>query len=116
MDQWLSDIIEEIQNSNDLLDIKHILIKIRENLGFNNVSHVIKCPETFTRVSTVFIGDYPSDWVERYSKQGYVNIDPVALHCFSSQTPYHWKKFKECTKGVVYDFYREAEEFKLYDI
>ena len=115
MDQWLVGIIEDIQSSTDLSGISSILIKIRERLGFSNVAYVVKCPETFTRSSTIFVGDYPAEWVERYSKQGYVNIDPVAIHCFNSQVPYHWKQFNEHTKGVIYQFYGEAEEFRLYD-
>jgi len=115
MNQWLVDIIEEIQTSNDLSDIKRVLIKTREYLGFNNISYVVKCPETFTRSTTIFVGDYPSEWIERYSKQGYVNIDPVALHCFTSQVPYHWKRINKHTEDVVHNFFGEAEEFKLYD-
>ncbi len=115
MDQWLVDIIEDIQGCSDLLGIKCVLVKIREHLGFSNISHVIKCPETFTRSSTIFVGDYPSEWIERYGKQGYVNIDPVASHCFNSQTPYHWMHFNEHPEGIVYSFFGEAKEFGLCD-
>ncbi|NOZ10253.1 MAG: LuxR family transcriptional regulator [Gammaproteobacteria bacterium] len=115
MDQWLVDIIEKIKTSNDLSGIRCILVKIREHLNFRNIIYVVKCPETFTRSSTVFVGDYPSEWVERYSERGYVNIDPVALHCFNSQSPYHWKHYNEHTEGVVRKFFGEAEEFKLCD-
>ena len=99
MDQWFVDIIEEIQTSSDLSDIKHALVKIREHLGFSNISYVIKCPETFTRSLELFVGDYPSEWVERYGKQGFVNIDPVAIHCFNLQTPYHWIHLNKHPKG-----------------
>jgi len=115
MDQWLVDIVEEIQACNDLSGIKCVLVKIREHLGFSNVTYVVKCPETFTRSSTIFIGDYPFEWIERYGKQGYVNIDPVAIHCFSSQTPYHWKNFNEYPKGNMQRFFGEADEFRLCD-
>jgi len=115
MNQWLIDIVGEIQASNDLSDIKTILVKIRENLGFSNISYVIKCPETFTRSLEFFIGDYPSEWIERYGKQGFVNIDPVAIHCFNLQTPYHWMHLNEHPKGIVHQFFGEAAEFKLCD-
>ncbi len=115
MDQWLADIIEEIQTSKDLADIKRILIKIKEYLGFSSVSYVVKCPVSFTRSSTIFVGDYPVEWIERYGKQGYVNIDPVAEHCFNSQIPYHWMRFNEHAEGIVHKFFAEAKEFKLCD-
>jgi len=40
MDRWLVDIIIEIQNCNDLSDIKHILLKVKEHLGFSHVAYV----------------------------------------------------------------------------
>lgn len=115
MDQWLIDLIEEIQTSNDMSGIKRVLVKLREHLDFTNISYVLKCPDSFTRSSMIFVSDYPSEWVERYGKQGYVNIDPVATHCFKSQTPYHWKRSNEHPKGIVQQFFGEANEFNLHD-
>lgn len=115
MDQWFVDIIEEIQTSSNLSDIKRALVKIREHLSFSNISYVIKCPETFTRSIELFVGDYPSEWVERYGKQGFVNIDPVAIHCFNLQIPYHWMHLNKHPKGIVHQFFGEAAEFKLCD-
>jgi DNA-binding CsgD family transcriptional regulator len=115
MIQWLGDVIEEIQSCKDLTAINSVLIKLKEHLGFSNICYVLKCSENFTQSGIIFTGDYPSDWADRYCGQGFVNIDPVAIHCFSSQLPYHWKHFNENVKGKVRDFFGEASEYKLCD-
>jgi len=116
MDRWLIDIIEEIQTSNGLAEIKTILVKVKEYLGFDNVLYGIKQPETFTQSSALIISDYPFEWLKRYGEQGYVNIDPVAQHCFSSQIPYPWSGFKKhAKKKEIFQFVGEAGEFKLRD-
>ncbi len=56
-----------------------------------------------------------TEWIKHYGEQGYANIDPVALHCLNSEIPYHWRNFNEHTKGIVHQFFGEAEEFKLFD-
>jgi len=115
MSQWVFDIIEEIQASNDLFEVKRVLVKMREHLGFSNVAYAIKTPVTFTRSSVLFVSDYSAEWIERYGQQGYVNLDPVALHCFNSQIPYHWKNANEGLKGDIYQFFGEAGEYNLCD-
>lgn len=115
MNQWLIDIIEEIQTSNDLSDIKRVLVKIRKYLGFSNVAYAVKIPETFTKSSLLIISDYPHEWMERYGEQGYINIDPVVSHCSNSQTPYLWERFNEHSDDRILNFVGEAAEFKLRD-
>jgi len=115
MDQWLINTIRKLQTSNDLADIKHVLVKIRKHLGFDNIVYTVKIPETFTKSSLLSIGDYPDEWMERYGKQGYINIDPVVLHCSHLQTPYFWTRFDEHPEGSVRQFVGEAAEFGLCD-
>jgi len=115
MDQWVFNTIKEIQTSNDFSDIKRVLVKIRKHLGFDHIVYAVKIPETFTKSSLLSIGDYPAEWMERYGEQGYVNIDPVVLHCSHSQTPYLWTRFNEHSEGRVLAFLGEAAEFRLRD-
>lgn len=115
MARWLIDALENIQGSNALEDIKTALVDIRERLDCNHILYAIKIPNSFTRSANLIVSDYPEKWMERYAECGYVNIDPVARHCFTSQAPYSWNGFKEQNDFAVRAFASEARDFGLYD-
>lgn len=115
MEQWFVDLVEEIQSSSDLTEIKSILIKLCDQLEFENVAYAVKLPDTFTRISTLVISNYSEEWLRRYVEQGYFSIDPVAQHCFSSQQPYLWTRFTQANEKDLRQFAGEASEFNLND-
>jgi LuxR family quorum sensing-dependent transcriptional regulator len=48
----------------------------------------------------VLLSGWPDAWYERYTSRGYVHLDPVARHCFSTTLPFEWSQ-------AVYD--RESD-------
>ncbi len=38
----------------------------------------------------VLLSGWPDEWYQRYTTQGYVHLDPVARHCFSTTLPFDW--------------------------
>ncbi|NOY73075.1 MAG: hypothetical protein GXP14_12025, partial [Gammaproteobacteria bacterium] len=115
MDRCLMESIERLQSCKELLEVKEALVSIKEKLDFDNVLYAIKLPNTFTRSSAFIVSDYPREWLERYANEGYVNIDPVARHCFSSPEPYHWNCFKTFDQKEIKVFAQEAHDFRLHD-
>jgi DNA-binding CsgD family transcriptional regulator len=113
LEQWLIDIVEDIESSKDLLDIKLALGAIRERLGYRNILYGIKLPSGFTRSSTLIVSDYPPEWLDRYGEMGYVNRDPVAVHCFNSQRPFGWCRLTKAETQETRRFVSEAHDFGL---
>jgi LuxR family transcriptional regulator, quorum-sensing system regulator BjaR1 len=38
----------------------------------------------------VLLSGWPDEWYQRYTELGYVHLDPVARHCFSTTLPFDW--------------------------
>ena len=115
MDRWLIDAVENIQSANNLGNIKDVLVKTREHLGFSNVAYVVMVPNSFLENSALVVSDYPVEWQEHYGKQNYAHVDPVVAHCFSTQTPYWWEQGRRRAKNDQQQFFAEATDFQLRD-
>ena len=40
----------------------------------------------------VLLSGWPDAWYDRYTALGYVHLDPVARHCFSTTLPFEWSR------------------------
>lgn len=40
----------------------------------------------------VLLSGWPDEWYERYTSKGYVHLDPVARHCFTTTLPFDWSE------------------------
>lgn len=40
----------------------------------------------------VLLSGWPDEWYERYTVRGYVHLDPVARHCFTTTLPFDWSQ------------------------
>lgn len=40
----------------------------------------------------VLLSGWPDAWYERYTSLGYVHLDPVARHCFTTTLPFEWSE------------------------
>jgi LuxR family transcriptional regulator, quorum-sensing system regulator BjaR1 len=40
----------------------------------------------------VLLSGWDNEWYERYTSRGYVHLDPVARHCFSTTLPFDWSE------------------------
>ncbi len=111
LETWIIDIIEKLQKTDNLLEIKNLLIETKEKLGFNHILYTVRLPHALTSISHFLIGDYPIDWLERYVEKEYVKIDPVIAHCTSSQIAYCWDKLKDSIEPAVIDFTHDASNY-----
>jgi LuxR family transcriptional activator of bioluminescence operon len=100
-----------MQKTNNLLEIKKLLIEVKERLGFKHILYTVRLPHALTSVSHFLIGDYPINWLDRYVENEYVKIDPVITHCTSSQIAYCWDQLKESTNPKVMNFVNDAATF-----
>ena len=92
MNSDLMTTIETIQrqtNSDALLDIMY---KVIGNYGFDRFI-ISGLPDPGMDVRPfVLLSGWDDEWYERYTGQGYVHLDPVARHCFSTTLPFDWSE------------------------
>ena len=116
MEAWFINAVTSLQACEDLSDIKKELVQICQHLEFDDVAYVVKLPQTFIRSSALVISTYSDEWLENYAGKSYLSIDPVVQHCFSSQRPYLWNRFKKGHHDKeIRKFAGEAQDFKLND-
>jgi len=113
LEKWIIKTVAKIQESEDLLAIKNIMIDIKNNLKFNHVHYAIKFPSGFTSISNFIISDYPEAWIKCYTDQAYARIDPILKHCSESQEPYCWDRLTKSTDQQIVKFRKEAASFGL---
>lgn len=82
--------IESIQRQSESAGILDILYGAFGSYGFDSFI-VSGLPDRGMDVRPfVLLSGWPDEWYERYTGQGYVHLDPVARHCFSTTLPFDW--------------------------
>lgn len=111
----LFSIYNKIENAQELSDLNEVLEYVRKYLGFDYILYAIQYPTAFTRAESSVLGNYPRSWLDEYKEQGYVKIDPVIEHCFSSLKPFCWESFLQYGSDTkIGRFYENANKAGLY--
>lgn len=84
--------IEAIQQQTDSAGILDIMYRAIETYGFQRFI-ISGLPDRGQDVRPfVLLSGWNDEWYERYASQGYVHLDPVARHCFSTTRPFDWSE------------------------
>lgn len=113
MKTTLLGIIKKIQNCDDLLTLKKILIEIKNELNFTHVLYAVQLPKTFNEISSFIISDLPDEWITRYKEKEYIKVDPIILQCSKSHIPYCWDQNIYYKDPKVIKVLKEATEYGL---
>lgn len=90
MNADLMSTIEAIQTQTDSAGILDIMYDAIGDYGFERFI-VSGLPDRGMDVRPfVLLSGWSDEWYERYTGLGYVDIDPVARHCFSTTLPFDW--------------------------
>lgn len=82
--------IEALQQQSDSAGILEIMYKAIGNYGFEHFI-ISGLPDRGMDVRPfVLLSGWSDEWFERYTGLGYVHLDPVARHCFSTTLPFDW--------------------------
>lgn len=99
-------------------ELNAVLIKAMRKLGFDriNVSTMrdVELPKSQQKFALTC--DYPAEWLRRYQRKNYVQIDPVALSARSGVDPFFWDdliKMGNLTKSQL-AVLGEAQEARLF--
>jgi len=90
MNADLMSTIESIQHQTSPDAILDIMNKAIGAYGFDRfIISGLPDPGVDVR-SFVLLSGWDEEWYERYASNGYVYVDPVARHCFSTTRPFDW--------------------------
>ncbi|WP_297113004.1 LuxR family transcriptional regulator [uncultured Devosia sp.] len=90
MNADLMSTIEDIQHQTTTNGIMDIMYRSIRSYGFDRFI-VSGLPDPGVDVRPfVLLSGWDDEWYERYTGLGYVHIDPVARHCFSTTLPFEW--------------------------
>jgi len=90
MNADLMSTIEDIQHQTTTNAIMDIMYRSIRSYGFDRFI-VSGLPDPGVDVRPfVLLSGWDDEWYERYTGLGYVHVDPVARHCFSTTLPFEW--------------------------
>lgn len=88
------------------------IFKYAKNLGFDQ-SLIAVAPRRPTSLDDAFLGsNYQTTWLEKYSCQQLVKIDPTVAHCIRRSTPLIWEPELFASKKQK-EMYEEASSYGL---
>ena len=92
MNADLMSTIEAIQQQTDSAGILDIIYETIGEYGFERFI-VSGLPDRGMDVRPfVLLSGWSDEWYDRYTSLGYVHLDPVARHCFSTTLPFDWSE------------------------
>ena len=101
-------ILTRLDAASDLPALRRAVYECREILGVEHaVYHWVSSAGENYSVCT-----YPDEWVEHYTSQDYVRIDPVILGCYQRFDPVNWKKL-DWSGRPARQLRQEAAEFRI---
>lgn len=115
MNADLMSTIEGIQHQTTVNAILDIMNRAIGNYGFERFI-VSGLPDPGMDVRPfVLLSGWKDEWYERYTGMGYVHLDPVARHCFSTALPFDWSEapYDRENDGPARRVMEEARDFGM---
>ena len=106
--------IEKFKSTKSEAEVLNILREVARNAGYEYFI-VSALPQRGVKLKPfVLIEDWPPEWFARYTERDYVEVDPVARHCFETLQPFDWDSAPYDRDGSPADrLMNEATEFGL---
>lgn len=115
MNADLMSTIENIQHQTSSDAILDIMYGAIDQYGFERFI-ISGLPDPGVDVRPfVLLSGWDDEWYERYTSNGYVHLDPVARHCFSTTLPFDWSEapYDRENDGPARRVMQEARDFGM---
>ncbi|MEK6306128.1 MAG: transcriptional regulator SdiA [Pantoea dispersa] len=89
---WRGETEKEFQALSEVLQLKSLLQKHVEALGFDAFAFLVQHPVPFTRPRIFLFSTYPQSWVKRYESENYYAVDPVLMLCQQPGRGVEWTR------------------------
>jgi LuxR family quorum sensing-dependent transcriptional regulator len=85
----ISDLLTEIESAHTAEEMHALIERTVHGYGFDGYSYHLYRPEDG---GLDYVGEWPHEWLNRYEKNHYSDIDPVVEHLLQSMTPFTWSE------------------------
>ncbi|GLQ53139.1 LuxR family transcriptional regulator [Devosia nitrariae] len=117
MNSELMTTIEAVQHQTSGEAIRDILYRAISSYGLDRFI-ISGLPDRGQDVRPfVLLSGWPDEWYQRYTRLGYVHLDPVARHCFTTTLPFDWSEagYDPTSDLPAKRVMDEAAEFGMHD-
>lgn len=87
---WQGAQIEALATARTEAELYAVLTSAARDLGFDYVAFGLRQPLPLSNPKTHMVNNYPSEWQERYVREGYLAVDPTVTHGIRSVAPLVW--------------------------
>lgn len=101
-----------LQRAADVPSIHAAARDVAQALGFEHFLYAVRVPVSLTQPYHFCLSGYPRAWRERYDARGYLRIDPIVAHAFSTALPVIWDEIDR-SSAMVARFFDEAAGYGL---
>jgi LuxR family transcriptional activator of conjugal transfer of Ti plasmids len=104
------DFTDALWAASDEVSLRNVAHRAASSLGFKWFAYL-----GLHENETVWISNYPRNWIERYFEQGYEAVDPIVVNARKQKRAFAWDSEKRAG-GHSSDqarFFKEARDFKI---
>ena len=107
-----ADSTDDLMAAGSVPEIHAACRRITERLGFDHFIYAVRIPVSLSQPYHFSLNGYPRPWRERYDSMGYIKMDPVVIHAFSTAIPLIWDEIDKSSQ-MVNAFFDEAASYGL---
>lgn len=101
---------DALWTANDEVALRNVAERVAAGLGFKWFAYL-----GIHEAQTVWLSNYPREWIERYFEQGYEHIDPVVKQARQQRNAFAWTgEGQQKLRGTPLNrFFAEARDFDI---
>ncbi|MGO4524961.1 autoinducer binding domain-containing protein [Microvirga sp. 2MCAF35] len=109
-DAIFQDFTDALWTANDEVALRNVAHRAASSLGFKWFAYL-----GLHENETVWISNYPRNWIERYFEQGYEAIDPIVVNARKQKRAFAWDSEKRAGghSSEQARFFKEARDFNI---
>lgn len=100
-------------------DVRDVLVRFQNYFSFTSaLGGLVRLgpDQTFAGFGNVVNASYPDEWLYRYWKNGFADVDPVFRSALKSPGTQHWREiYQHLSSEKEQEFIAAARQFGLYD-
>lgn len=101
-----------LQAASDVPSIHSACRDIARWMGFDHFLYAVRVPVSLTQPYHFCLSGYPRAWRTRYDELGYLRVDPIIAHAFSTAMPLIWDEIDRRGAATL-RFLDEARSYGL---
>lgn len=104
--------VSEVEAVHSMDDLRQFISRLLERYDLRHAVYLAVTLPNHIDPHPVLVSTYPEQWVQRYTDQEYLNIDPVVSAAATRLLPFDWAELSH--RGIrVKQMFNESQEFGI---